>query len=325
MRLGLTIPFRDVPIDELGPLVRRVEELGYDDLWSEESVNLDGVTPLAVAATASERLRLVSGVVNVYTRGPALLAQTAAALAELSGGRFVLGLGSSSEVVVERWNEVPFERPIDTVRARVEQLRSVLAGGRGAGGFRLARPPSRPVPIVLAALRPRMLALAGEIADGAFTNFLPLSGAGTVAATFAAAAAANRAAPGAPVGSGGGKELACRFFVVPGPAEEALLAARQLLVAYATVPVYAEFLRWLGWGEALAPMLAAWSAGERAAALELVPEALVREIFLFGPLEAAADRLAAFAEAGITTAVLALLVPPAELEPAIEVLASRRP
>ena len=199
MRVGLTIPFQGVPLSELAPVIRQVEAAGYDSVWSEESVNFDGITPLVVAAQSSERLRLVSGVVNVFTRGPALLAQTAAALAELSGGRFVLGLGTSSDVIVEHWNGIPFERPLSRTRSTVEYLQLVLAGERGPGGFRLIRPPEQTIPIVLAALRPAMLQLAAEIAAGAFTNFLPLSGAAAVVKAF-----------GAP-----DKELACRFFSVP--------------------------------------------------------------------------------------------------------------
>ena len=122
-----------MPLRELGPLVGRIEAAGYDSVWSAEATDLDGFTPLAAAALASERLRLVSGVVNVFTRGRALLAQSAAALADLSGGRFVLGLGASSNVIVERWNGIPFERPLARVAETVAYLRPVLAGERGAG------------------------------------------------------------------------------------------------------------------------------------------------------------------------------------------------
>lgn len=307
MRVGLTIPFHDVALSGLPPFVRRAEAAGYHDLWSEESVNLDGLTPLAVAAQHSSSLRLVTGIISVFTRGRALLAQSAAALAELSGDRFVLGLGSSSDVIVERWNGIAFDHPLRHVREMVEYLRPVLAGERSEGGFRLSRPPAQPVPIVLAALRPAMLRLAGEIADGAMTNFLPLSGARTVVEAF-----------GAP-----GKELACRFFSVPGPEDAALSAARRIFVAYATVPVYAEFFRWLGWGESIDPVVAAWVRGDRAGALDLVPDGLVRDIFLFGPPGAQRERLAAYAEAGITTAVLALIVPPAQVEAMIDAFAPR--
>lgn len=305
MRIGLTIPFQGVPLKDLPALVRRAEEAGYDSVWSEESTNFDGFTPLVIAAQHSERLRLASGIINVFTRGPALLAQTAAALAELSDGRFVFGLGSSSNVIVEQWNGVPFERPLHKVRETVEYLRVVLSGERGKGGFKLPRPPERPVPIFLAALRPSMLKLAAEIADGAFTNFLPLGSAATVVETFASS----------------GKEIACRFFSVPGPEDKALAVARRVLVAYATVPVYSDFFRWLGWAEEIDPLVEAWNAGDRTRALELVPDKLVREVFLLGPLEAQRERLTRFAEAGIDTGVLVVFAPPSELQASIDAFA----
>jgi probable F420-dependent oxidoreductase len=294
VRWGLTVPFTGVPLAEHGELFRRVEAAGYDDLWTAETAGYDGFTPLALAAAHTSRLRLGTGVVNAFTRGPAVLAQHAAALADASGGRFALGLGSSSNVIVERWNGVPFERPLSRVRAAVEALRPVLAGDRGPGGFKLEAPPAEPVPIVVAALRGRMLALAAEVGDGAFTNFLPLSGARQVAEAF-----------GAP-----DKELLCRFFCFPEPEAEALPAARRMLVGYATVPVYTAFFRWLGWAEKIDPMVEVWEAGDRARALELVPDDLVREVFVFGDGAAQHERLREFADAGITTFVLAPVCEP---------------
>src|SRR5207248_7778722 len=167
----------------------------------------------------------------------------------------------------------------------------------GPGGFKLAPPPAEPVPIVLAALRERMLRLAGDVADGAFANFLPLSGVGRVVATF-----------GQPE-----KELACRFFSIHGPEDEALVVAKRTFVAYATVPVYADFFRWLGRADEIEPVVEAWNAGDRKRALELAPEQLVREIFLLGSVDAQRERLAEFASAGIDTAVLALSAPPGEI------------
>jgi probable F420-dependent oxidoreductase len=305
IRLALTIPFTGVPLHELGPLVRQIDEAGYDSVWSAESTDFDGFTPIVVAADHSTRLRLVTGIVNVYTRGPAVLAQTTAALASVSDGRFVLGLGASSNVIVEQWNGIPFRRPLAKVEETVAYLRTVLAGERGTGGFRLASPPAEPVPIVLAALRDRMLGLAARIADGAFTNFLPLSGATQVVKAFATPE----------------KELACRFFSIPGPEDDALATANRIFVAYATVPVYAEFFRWLGFGDEIDPVVAAWNAGDRKRALELAPEALVREIFLLGPVEEQRERLAEFERAGITTAVLALSCPPSELPALVDAFA----
>jgi probable F420-dependent oxidoreductase len=302
VQIGLTVPFHGVPLSELGPLAARAEAAGYEGLWSAESNDLDGFTPLAVAAEHTERVRLVTGIVSVYTRGPGTLAQTAAALADLSKGRFTLGLGASSNVIVEQWNGIPFERPLARVRETVEYLRPVLAGDRAPTGFKLATPPQYPVPIILAALRGRMLKLAAETADGAFTNFLPLSNVQQVVDEF-----------GAP-----DKELACRFFSVLGPAEDALPVAKRVFCAYATVPVYTEFFRWLGRGEEIEPLLEAWASGDRKRAVELAPEQLIRDVFLLGPIEEQRERIAAFGEAGISTAVIVPFCPPDAATAAID-------
>ncbi len=304
LRWGLTVPFPGVSLGDHPDLYRRAEAAGYDDFWTGETNGPDGFTPLAMAAAVTERVRLGTGIVNPYTRGLPVLAQHAAALADGSGGRFVLGIGSSSNVIVERWNGVPFVKPLSKVREAVETLRPVLAGERGPGGFKLETAPAHEIPIVVAALRGKMLALAAELADGAFTNFLPLSGAKQVADAF-----------GAP-----DKELVCRFFLIPQPADVGIGMARFMFAAYATVPVYTEFFRWLGWAERIDPMVAAWHEGDRQRAVELVPDELVREIFIFGSPEEQRSRLEEFAAAGITTFVLTLITAPDDLPRMLDAL-----
>jgi probable F420-dependent oxidoreductase len=303
-RWGLTIPFVGVPLAEHEPLIRRAEASGYDDLWSAETTGADGFTPLALAAAWTERTRLITGVVNPYTRGPSVLAQSAAALADASSGRFVLGIGSSSPAIVERWNEVPFVKPLSKVRESVQTLRPVLRGERGVGGFKLETAPQHEIPIIIAALRDRMVRLAAEIGDGLFCNFLPLSGVGHVVEQ-----------------ARGTSEIACRFFCLAGPEDPALGMAKWMFTAYGTTPVYAEFFRSLGWAEKLDPMLEAWNGGDRKRALELCPEDLVREIFVLGPPEAMKERLAEFEAGGITSVSLLLFGEPAGHGDLIDALA----
>ena len=294
VRQGLTIPFAGVSLPDHEPLLRRADALGYHDLWSGEATGYDGFTPLALAAAWTERARLGTGVVNPYTRGPALLAQSAAALADASAGRFVLGIGSSSDRIVERWNGIPFEKPLTHVREAVAGLRPVFAGERGAGGFKLEAPPPEPIPIYVAALRGRMLRLAGEVGDGAWVNFLPLSAAEQVVGEVRASEQAAGREPGS-------VDIVCRFFNIPAPPEEGLPFVRFMFAAYATVPVYAEYFRWLGFADQIDPMVEAWEGGDRKRAVELVPEDLARDVFVFGGPDEQRERLAAFAAKGITT------------------------
>lgn len=315
-RVGLTLPFAGVSLADSRELIVQAEAAGYDDLWTGDTSGPDGFTPLALAAAWTERVRLGTGIVSVFTRGPAVLAQQAAALADASRGRFVLGLGASSDVIVSRWNGIEFERPLSRVRETVEALRPVLAGERGPGGFRLEQAPQFEIPIYVAALRDRMLTLAGEIADGAFVNFLPLSAVDHVVTTIRAGERAAGREPGQ-------VDVVCRFFCIPQAPEEGIALARWMFAAYGTVPVYEAFFRSLGWGEQLDPMVSAWREGDRKRALELAPDELIEEIFIFGDADRQRERLDRYAAGGIRTFVLTPIAGPEQLPELVAALAPR--
>jgi probable F420-dependent oxidoreductase len=306
-RYGLTLPFAGVSLPDHEPLVRRADELGYHDLWSGEATGYDGFTPLALAAAWTSRARLGTGVVNPYTRGPALMAQSAAALADASRGRFVLGIGASSDRIVEGWNRMPFERPLSRIAETVDFLDAAFAGERTATGFKLEQPPGEPPPIILAALRGKMLRLATGRAAGAFTNFLPLAGLPKVAAEL----------EGAPDGF----ELLCRFFCIPGEREQTEPLARFMFASYITVPVYEAFFRWLGYGERIDEMAAAWKQKDREAAIAAAPWDLIEDTFIFGSPEEMRARLNAFVDGGITLPILTPITTPDRMGELIESLA----
>ena len=306
-RWGLTLPLPGISLADHKEHVVRAEAAGYTDLWTGETAGPDGFTPLALSAAWTERMRLGTGIVGVFQRGPALLAQEAAALASASGDRFVLGIGSSSDRIVEGWNGIPFEKPLSKVRETLDFLDAALAGERTATGFKLETPPAKPIPVVLAALRGKMLELAVERAAGAFTNFLPLGGLPKVTAQL----------DGAPDDF----ELLCRFFCIPGEREQVEPLARFMFSSYITVPVYTAFYRWLGYGEQIDPMVAAWEAGDRQAAAAAAPWEAIEEMFLFGTPEEMKERLAAFVEGGITLPILTPIVTPDKLGETIEALA----
>jgi probable F420-dependent oxidoreductase len=306
-RWGLTLPLPGLTLADHKELVKRAEAAGYTDLWTGETAGPDGFTPLALSAAWTEQARLGTGIVGVFQRGPALLAQQAAALADASGGRFVLGIGASSDRIVEGWNGIPFERPLSKVRETLDFLDLALKGERTASGFKLEQKPMHRVPVVLAALRGKMLELAVERTDGAFTNFLPLSGLPKVTAQI----------EGAPEGF----ELLCRFFCLPGEREQVEPLARFMFSSYITVPVYAAFYRWLGYGEQIEPMVQAWEAGDRQAAAAAAPWELIEDMFIFGTPEQMKERLAAFVTGGITLPILTPIVTPDKLAETIDALA----
>jgi probable F420-dependent oxidoreductase len=306
-RWGLTLPLPGITLAEHKEHVVLAEASGYTDLWTGETAGPDGFTPLALSAAWTERMRLGTGIVGVFQRGPALLAQETAALASASGGRFVLGIGSSSDRIVEGWNQIPFEKPLSKVRATLDFLDTALAGERTETGFKLEAPPAAPVPIVLAALRGKMLELAVARAQGAFTNFLPLGGLPKVTAQLGGAAADF--------------ELLCRFFCIPGEREQVEPLARFMFSSYITVPVYADFYRWLGYGEQIEPMVAAWESGDRQAAAGAAPWELIEDMFIFGTPEQMKERLAAFVAGGITLPILTPIVTPDKLGETIAALA----
>ncbi len=308
-RWGLTLPLPMTSVAGQVDLVKRAEAVGYTDLWSGETAGPDGFTPLAFAAAHTKSIRVGTGVVGVFQRGPALLAQQAAAMADATGGRFALGIGASSDRIVEGWNGIPFEKPYSKVAETVEFLEVALAGERTPNGFKLEAKPQHEIPVILAALRGRMLRLAVKRADGAFTNFLPISGLPQVVDGI----------EGAPDGF----ELLCRFFCIPGTREEVEPIARFMFSSYITVPVYEAFYRWLGHGDAIDPMVEAWQAKDRQKAAAEAPWELIDEMFILGEPSEMHERLARFTEGGITLPVLTPITSPDKLGDLIEALAPR--
>lgn len=307
----MTVPFRPgltVPLpghlhaqrDALHELV----ELGYRDLWSSEVDGADAMTPLALAAAWEPRLRLGTAIVPAYTRAPALLAQTVASMADAAPGRFAVGIGSSSNVIVERWNGIPFEQPYRRVRDVVRFLRAALSGEKvtqrydtfEVQGFRLGLIPEQLPPILVAGLREGMLRLAGREGDGAIINWLSAGDVRQVAGVVRDAA------------EGADREIVCRIFVCPSEDVDAVRAAgRRSIAAYLNVPVYAAFHEWLGRGEMLQPMWDAWRSGDRAGALERIPDELVDDLIVHGSPAACRAQIAAYVANGVTTTSLSVI------------------
>ncbi|MDT4902821.1 MAG: hypothetical protein QOH52_837 [Pseudonocardiales bacterium] len=302
-RWGLTIPLIGVPLLEHADIIRALPGLGYTDVWSAETNGTDAFTPLALAAAWEPTLRLGTAIVPVYTRGPALIAMSAASMEAAAPGRFVLGLGASSPVIVGNWNGIPFEQPYRRTRDVLRTTKAALAGQRVDGEFdtftikrfKLEQAPAAPPMIVLAALRPQMLRLAGTEADGAILNWLASYDVGQCVEAVENADA----------------EIVARIFVCPTEdAEFARNLGRMLISTYLTVPAYAAFHDWLGRGEQLKPMQAAWAAGDRAGAAAAVPDDVVDDLVLHGSPQSCREQVQAYVEAGVRTPVLALMPTP---------------
>lgn len=286
--------------DKLAELV----DLGYTDIWSAESDGADGFTPLALAAAWEPRLRLGTAIIPAYTRAPACFAQCVASLADAAPGRFAIGIGSSSNVIIERWNGVPFAEPYKKVRDVVRFLRDAFTGEKVSKrydtfevqSFRLGVRPEQQPPILVAALREGMLRLAGREADGAIINWLAPEDVPKVVGVVHDAAAGDE------------REIVCRVFVCPSDNAEVVRAgAKFAIAAYLNVPVYAAFHDWLGRGDVLRPMWDAWAAGDRKAAVAAIPDSLVDELVVHGTPAECRERIQAYFDHGVTTTSLAVL------------------
>lgn len=302
-RWGITLPFGGLGLAGHREIVQALPSLGYTDVWSSEVAGADAFTPLAAAAAWQPELRLGTAIVPAFTRGPALIAQSAAAMASLAPGRFSLGIGASSPAIVEQWNGIEFSRPFQRTRDVLRMVRAALAGERITGGFstfdvsgfRLELPPPEPVQVLLAALRPRMLTLAGAEADGVILNWLASQDVGRCLAAVNAPQA----------------EVVARIFVCPTEdAERARAIGRRLIAGYLTVDAYAEFHRWLGRGDQLDAMWRLWDTGDRAAAAAAVPDAVVDALVLHGSPHQCRAAVRAYVDAGVTVPVIALLPVP---------------
>jgi probable F420-dependent oxidoreductase len=304
-RWALSVPVDGFTLAEHVELAREAERLGYRDAWSFEADGVDCFTPLAPIATAT-RLRLGTAIANVFTRGPATLAMSAAGLAELAPGRFCLGIGAGSQPIVEAWNGGRFALPATRVREMTQVLRAALAGERvvfrgkalSVDGFRLSRPPAKPVPIYIAALRAGMLRVAGEVGDGVILNWLAVEDVPKIVAVVREAAARAGRDPAA-------VEITARLLVnVDPPGSEADVGVRRHVTAYLNVPVYRAFQEWLGRGAALTPMWDAWQRGDRKAAVAAVPPDVMRDLIVRGSLEEIRAHVRRYFDAGIETAFL---------------------
>ena len=292
------------PLHSHAEKLNELADMGYTDIWSAEADGADAFTPLALAAAWEPRLRLGTAIVPAYTRSPACFVQSVASLADAAPGRFAIGIGSSSNVIVERWNGVPFEEPYKKVRDIVRFMKDALEGEKikksydtfEINGFRLGIQPEHKPPVLVAALREGMLRLAGREGDGAIINWLSADDVAKVVPIVTDAA------------GGDDREIVARIFCCPSENTEVVRAAAKFAIAaYLNVPVYAAFHQWLGRGEELQGMWDAWKAGDRKAALAEIPDSVVDELIVHGSPEACRAQIQSYFDNGVTTSSLSIL------------------
>lgn len=325
MRLGLTIGYSGAKMSLDMPLIEEADRLGFYSVWSAEAYGSDAVTPLAWIAARTKQIHVASGIMQMPARTPAMTAMTATTLDQLSGGRFLLGLGVSGPQVVEGWHGQPYGKPLVKTREYIEIVRKIWAREQplehrgehyqipyeGPGATGLGKPlksilHGRQIPIYVAAIGPKSVEQAAEIADG----WLPIWYSPHRAHVFKPALDAGFAR------AGGGKSLAtfdiaASVNVVIGPdVEKCLGYVKPGLALYIGgmgargKNFYNDLACRYGFEEAAKKIQDLYLAGKKEEAAAAVPDQLADEVSLVGPPERVRDRLQAWRDSGVTTVVL---------------------
>jgi probable F420-dependent oxidoreductase len=303
-QIGFTLPLTPLPPAQQLPYAQAAELLGYDSCWLGEGANFDSFS-LSGAVAARTSLQIATAIVPVYNRTPMILAMSAAAVAQLTGSRFVLGLGSSTKNMMDGWNGVPLERPLLRMRETIGVVRRLLAGEKVtfAGetirveNARLEAPPPEPPPIFMAALNKKMLRLAGEIADGVVLNLfgpqhLPL----LLAEVAAGAQSVDRDLSDI--------EVVMRLQVAVNVSQdEAHSRARAAFGPYVAASGYNTFYRWLGYEQEAEDVAAALARGQRAEVARAISTELADGMVMYGSPADCRRRFDEYRAAGVDTIV----------------------
>ena len=283
--------------------VKRAEELGYDAVYTTHIAGRDSVTMLMAYAGATERIRLGTGVVPIYSRPPATMAQQAAGVDEHSSGRMVLGLGVSHQVTVENWYGGHIERPVTAMREYIAILRAIFAGQDPPEGrffkthFRfMGLEPRADLPIYSAGLSPNMLRLAGEVADGVV---LWLCNPEYIRAVVVPAVRAGREAAGKPLE--GFDIVAAIPSAVTSDTEAAFEVMRSDLVTYWNLPFYRAMIERSGFGEDIDAFDAGMASGDIDSAMAGISEDFLRNLTAIGSPEEVRAGVERYIEAGVSS------------------------
>ena len=304
-RVAMTLPHK-LGVKETMDLAVWAEERGYDDVWFADNSGIDALTTSAAVAVRTERVRIGTAIIPVYTRTPAVFASTSHVLHQLSGGRFILGLGSSSQVMMENWHGQTFEKPLTRGKETTQLVRAMLDGEKTAfdgktvssHGYRQLPLEPGTVPIYMAALRAKMLEAAAEFSDGVIINLFTLSALPKLMEHIRIGC--ERA----------GKkiedmEIVCRHqVIVTEDKEKAREALKKQFTPYYATPVYNNFLAWCGEEEAARMIAEGWAEKDRAKTAAAMTDRLIDEISVIGSPEECYAGIRARAAAGVTTHII---------------------
>ncbi len=326
MRLALSLGYSGAHFSIDIPMVLEAERLGYDSVWSAEAYGSDAVTPAVWVAARTDRIHVGTSIMQIPARTPAMAAMTAMTLDALSGGRFRMGLGVSGPQVVEGWHGQPFGKPVVKTREYVTLVRAILRREKpvefrgeyyqvpytGPHATGLGKPlrsilhPRPELPIYLAAIGPKNVALAAEVADGWIPTFfspgrMPMFRE-WLDVGFAARGTPPRAFDIMPmVGVAMGADVAaCRAFV------KAKLALYVGGMGARTRNFYNDLAGRYGYESAARTIQELYLSGRKAEAEAAVPDALVDEVALCGPRERIRDLLETWKGSGVTTLMVAV-------------------
>lgn len=305
-RIAVTLPVNQTLADTI-ELIRWAEKHGFDDGWFADPGAPDSLTMAASIAPYARRLRIGMAIVPVYTRSPTVLAATADVIGQALPGRFILGLGSSSEAIMQSFNGIKLEKPLTRVKETSIVIKSILRGEKTdftnlqtvySKGY--MQDPSEPeIPVYLAALRPKMIEMAAEYGDGVIFNLWPRTALPKML-EHVKIGAARRNKPLEDI------EIVNRFAtIVIDDKKEGFEIFRRNFIPYFANPVYNKFLAWCGYPDEAEDLLAGWQARDREATAKAFHDDLIDAIGVIGSADEVRARIRQHAQEGITTSIIA--------------------
>jgi F420-dependent oxidoreductase-like protein len=312
-QVGLSINSRCETTDqELISMAQLADQQGYHSFWAAESWGRDAFTVLTMIACNTQNIRLATGIVNVFSRTPALIAQTIASLDILSQGRAILGLGSSGKVVVEGWHGVPFDRPLARTREYIEIIRTALSGAavnhdgkyHQMSRFRMISPPVQErLPIYIASLGPKNLELTGEVADGWLPVWLNRERIPELQEQIAVGAAKSGR-------NASDVTIAPYLMSYTADGDDDLAHGEQLLRAHMAYYIggmgtyYFDSFSRAGFATEAKAIQEAWGSGNRDQAAAAISDKMIESVSVLGDAQQCRDQMSRFRKAGVDIPVL---------------------